>query len=995
MAILQELDYQLQVLESINDIFKGVPLNREKSNANPIFNLKDQFVREQLKENISTIQNKNSIKQSMRLSRFIEEDEDYLGIDIKMETGTGKTYVYTRLMLELNKHYGFNKFIIITPTVPIKEGTKAFINSKAFKEHYRLYPDFAEKEIKLSVLDAQKSSKRKRRLYIPRAVNEFTDGDSYAKETIFAFLTGRGMLTKGVYSTLYRNDYDANLIDGSSRPVDALANTRPIVIIDEPHKFDRANKTFQFIKEELRPQAIFRFGATFPENNDGSKDYDNLIYNLTSAEAFNKDLVKGVSIYNPEFDNPNKTKFTLLNVSNKKPKTAKFRNEKTKKESELHVGASLAELDASFGNLYLEDIGKQELIGDKIGIRLSNDKVIAVRDALLPGVFSTSYQELMINQAIELHFRKEQENFLLKSPRYKTLTLFFIDSPDSYRTEKNEDGKLRLYFQERLTIKLQSLIKEYENKKDLRLIENEYLEYLKASLKDIRATNAGYFSKDNLTTDEAVQKEVNNILRDKEILLKFKNDENKWNTCRFIFSKWTLREGWDNPNIFVIAKLRSSGSDNSKIQEVGRGLRLPVNEFGVRAIAGEDAFFLDYLVDHTENDFADKLYAEINEGILNFKNVKDILESVAQKLGQSPSKLAAKLMLEDYIDENYDIIEENRKDFYDKYPDFQRGVKKGKLTKGKPKGILIRKENFKKISELWSRINREYMVDFEDVSEELLRKGISASLTKETFNTEYSNFKKKTISSNNSQISLTTSFEGEFILYESKLKYGEFLKKLSNRTSIPISLLHEEIVNFHQTQCVEIYPTNNSINKFVSSFEEWFIKEFETRYSYRKVTDSKKKTALTHEDGTPLEKINQADIGVYKNEGAVPTQYLYEELVYDSDIEKDNIKNSNISKVEVFGKIPRRSIRIPMYFGGTTSPDFMYVVSDSEGNQTMNLILESKDMEKESSLRKIEDKKISASEKFFEVLKNEGLNVKYTRQLKHEKILDVLNNLWK
>lgn len=350
-------------------------------------------------------------------------------------------------------------------------------------------------------------------------------------------------------------------------------------------------------------------------------------------------------------------------------------------------------------------------------------------------------------------------------------------------------------------------------------------------------------------------------------------------------------------------------------------------------------------------------------------------------------------MANEYIDEDYNIIPINRNSFYNEYPDFKVGMKSGKITKGKPEEIRIRKENFEKIQNLWNDINKNYMVEFEDVPVEILRKGIRESITSELFKDEVSSFQKKTITSDGESIILKEENEGEFTVVNAKISYGEFLKKLNNQTCLPLALLHEEIVNFHRETNQAINPTNRSVQLFILNFESWFIKEFASRYTYKKLGDASKQTALTNEDGTPKDVINQADIGIFKSDNILPEQYLYNRFVYDSPIEEENIKYSNIERVDVFGKIPRRSIKVPMYFGGTTSPDFMYVLIDETGNKSMNLIIESKGIDKDSHLRKIEDYKIEASKKFFEKLKDEGVNVSYKRQLSEDKILNILSDL--
>ena len=236
-------------------------------------------------------------------------------------------------------------------------------------------------------------------------------------------------------------------------------------------------------------------------------------------------------------------------------------------------------------------------------------------------------------------------------------------------------------------------------------------------------TNGGYFSKDNSTSDEEIKKEVDEILRDKETLLSFKNDNGDWNIRRFIFSKWTLREGWDNPNVFTIAKLRSSGSESSKIQEVGRGLRLPVDEYGNRAEIGQDEFRLNYLIDYTDNNFAESLEDEINKGVAFANNTKGLLAGIAEKLEMKVSKLMGLLMVKDYIDVECNVIEENREQFYIESPDFRVGVKKDKVRKGNPEEVKIRKENYEKIRDLWEKINQNYMVHFNPIATQVLQSG--------------------------------------------------------------------------------------------------------------------------------------------------------------------------------------------------------------------------------------------------------------------------------
>ena len=198
--------------------------------------------------------------------------------------------------------------------------------------------------------------------------------------------------------------------------------------------------------------------------------------------------------------------------------------------------------------------------------------------------------------------------------------------------------------------------------------------------------------------------------------MSFKNEDGTLNTLRFLFSKWTLKEGWDNPNVFTIAKLRSSGSENSKLQEVGRGLRLPVDENGNR-ISNEE-FTLNYIVDFTEADFAQKLVDQINGELPQTAIIsEEKLNAVAKKIGKSSDDLFDELYDKRYIDRHLNIKPETRDLFFAEYPDFATGLSAGKVkdrNKDKPKPVKIRKAVYNEIKELWETINHRYLLFYDN-----------------------------------------------------------------------------------------------------------------------------------------------------------------------------------------------------------------------------------------------------------------------------------------
>ena len=987
---LSILPHQTECLDRISKVFENINIGTtDDIFSNPIFKDNDT----KLKSNIEEIQKNFNGKEIPKNLRTFTVNN--FGIDIRMETGTGKTYCYTRLMYELNKNYGFYKFIILVPSTPIKEGTKAFIESDYAKIHFSdLYPD---RRISLSTLNSQK--KNKARKMFPQAISNFVRGTALEKNKINVLLMSRGMLkTKynkdGSVSKIkptMDEDYDQMLFGSFSNPYDALKATRPIVIIDEPHKFKKEDNAYKVLLKQINPLCVIRFGATFPNlPKSEQKDYNNLIFNLGSCEAFNSNLIKGVSTQMIEQESFNETKLKLMEIKNNK-KACIIRNENTGKKVTLGIGESLAIIDNKFNGITINAIGQTEDENIKKGVTLSNGQILLEGDQIYAGIYGNTYQELMIKQAIKNHIIQERENFF-KEKKIKTLTLFFIDSVYSYRGEEGE-GVLRICFQNILKNNLEEEKKKF-NDSNLK-IHKEYVSYLESSLNDIAATNGGYFAKDDSNADEDIQKEVEQILRDKQALLSFKDEKGNWNTRRFIFSKWTLREGWDNPNIFQICKLRSSGSEISKLQEVGRGLRLPVDEYGDRI--SNEQFYLTYLVDYSEKNFAESLIKEINnDNKLIETNIKDMLTKVAIDRGLDENILFAQLLIRGYTDKNGNINLENKDKLIAEYPEFNVGLEPNKVIKknNEEQSIVhIRKNKFNEIRELWKKITQKYYLSLDEISEDelynaainILNKGIRKDIIAKTI-------EKKTILENDSLV-IKKSTAGYFVIDE-VIRYGDFLKKIQSATGLPVRIMHKAICEYSKSNTInKMFFNKNLLMNFIKEFQTWFEKAFLKRFSYKALNINSLETALTDINGEPKEKIIQGIVGIIKDDTlSVPENFLYDKVIFDSPKEKENIQNSNINEVIVFGKIPKKSVQVPLYFGGTTSPDFMYVIKKGEKTE-INFIVETKDIDKDSSLRETEQLKIESAKKFFEELKKNGVNVYFEKQLKDDDIISMINTL--
>lgn len=705
LILERDLDHQKKAVDALMSALDGVSMIKPRlSYENPSFDRTEPRL----------IHNLMEVQKGIRADyRGCRDEGPYLNLDVKMETGTGKTYVYTHTIYEMHKRFGFNKFIIAVPSLPIKAGASQFISDSYVKHHFSDACGY-NCDIELGVLESPRK-KKKGFLAMPSAVRDFVTGSCQNTNKIYVLLVNMQLLTNG--NMLTRSDYDY-LVEGFYRPFDALKATKPVVIIDEPHRFSREQKAYKAIVEELCPQMIIRFGATFPEvyvgtgrNKTSFKDFNNLVYELNACDAFNLNLIKGVAKEHFEPLSQKEEKVKLVTVVSKTSATFQFkkRGEATKNFM-LTPGDSLSVIDTAFEGITISAIGKNF-------IELTNGQTKFQGEEFNTDIYSSSYQEQMLKLAIQRHFETERENFSGRQFKIKTLALFFIDDIASYR--ESEDGKtpyLKEMFERLLIEKINDLLATLPS------AEQEYKEYLEASVADISACHAGYFSQDNSDSDEAIANEVADILHNKKGLISLRNADGTYNTRRFLFSKWTLKEGWDNPNVFTIAKLRSSGSENSKLQEVGRGLRLPVDENGNR-ISNEE-FKLNYIVDFTEADFAQRLVDEINGEMPAITVVsKEMLEKVAKERHLDTNALVIELMTKGYINFELEINSEKREAFFADYPQFASGVGSNKVTdvnKNKKEEIEIRKALYSELKELWESINHKYYLFFDaDLTDEI------------------------------------------------------------------------------------------------------------------------------------------------------------------------------------------------------------------------------------------------------------------------------------
>ena len=930
-----------------------------------------------------------------------------LNLDIKMETGTGKTYVYTHSIYELHKRYGFNKFVVMVHSLPVKSGAVQFISDPYVQRHFRDTLGYGT-EIDLCEVSALKK-KKKGHNYFPSSVRDFVNGSCQNKNRIYVIVVNQQLLQKG--KLLDKKDYDI-AVQGFVRPLDAIKATRPIVIIDEPHRFERSNTTYKRILSEIAPQCIIRFGATFPEiavpvlkpnkqgklvkQKESQKDYLNLLYNLTACDAFNQNLIKGVAKehFNPTTSENEKVK--VVSIDGKESVTMHFTKKDHSQRFVLHKDESLGIMSEHLSGITVTGISSSE-------VELSNGQTKHVGDEFTADIYSTSYQENMIRLAIQRHFETERQLFHRES-KIKTLALFFIDNIVSFRGDEQGDGAwLRDLFDKWLEYQLREELKNGEN-------SEEYTDYLNASLQDIAGCRAGYFAKDNNDSDEAIAEEVDDILRNKKKLLSFKDENGKWNVRRFLFSKWTLKEGWDNPNVFTIAKLRSSGSEISKLQEVGRGLRLPVDEYGNRTNSND--FMLSYIVDFTEKDFADKLVREINGDVAKKATEhivisREELDRVANLRGLSNGlMMLAELIQKGYVDmKGTDVIvkDDTIMEFKNEYPEFSldslninrvinRNASNNRLM------VKIRKPNYQKLESLWKEINKKYLMFYQKNIDKEIEKALPSILEDGVFSRMSVSSERSEIEVDEEGASVVCEANVTYLVHGRKMLYHEFLKRASKGTSISIEMIHKAICEYakNHKEFNNDLINDLTLSQLIGKFRDWKINNLGGCISYKQANYRAKTTALTNADGSVRDEVVMGRLGKKTDNSKVPSEYLYEPIAFDSPLERTNILDKiDVAELVVYGKIPNSSIRIPTITDETYSPDFMYVVKKKDGTMQMNVVIETKDVNQDTDLRPKESAKIACAKLFFEQISkdNPSLPVKFERQINRQRMNDIIDRL--
>lgn len=952
----RDLPHQVAAVDAITGVFKSVGFSTD---ATPVQNNSIALTHNvaTLKANIISLQKTNGIKESAQVAASSD-----LILDISMETGTGKTYAYTKTLFELNKEFGLFKFIVAVPRVAIKAGAVSFLKSDAARAHFNL--DY-QKQIKVYEVQAQKKTKGKKD-FMPQSIMDFCRADSRSSQnTIHVLVINAGMIN----SPTMTKKFDVALFDEFNVAFDAIAHTKPVLIIDEPHLFEIENKTFENVRQ-FKPQFMVRYGATF-------KNYKNLVYQLTAVNAFNQDLVKGIVAHVEQFEEASNTRLKLVGLDSEA--VFELSENNVKKTFKLAKKESLSRVHAAMQGLDVIDFNKTKLV-------LSNGLELRKGDVINPFSYAETLQNKMMQQAIVRHFEIER-NLLLQQPRIKPLSLFFIDNIASYR---DKDGAMRLYFEASCKAHIESLIAKEA--------DASYKLHLQTALSDLSALHGGYFSKDNSDKDEAIEQETVEILHDKESLLSIANPR------RFIFSKWTLREGWDNPNIFQICKLRSSGSETSKLQEVGRGLRLPVNEYMSRDKS--QVHDLHYYVDFTEKDFIQTLTQEINDKSGVSFNQSKLDDSLIQALlnayptFKDDESLLEKLGDDGIIRRNNDFKGGGFDKLKERYPlAFGTGLKANKVKIGEKirAKATIRVGNYGALKTLWEAISQkvvlEYKLDNANDFKKLFKNYLIEHQVQFVKIGSITEQQRLVVEQNRVSYQVEHSVNAPILPFK-MMGYQAFLMALSKELALSITMLHAVFAELLAAKQLDInsYMSLVTIRLIKKGFNDYLMQHVfgQFKISYRQTTNAVHPTKLTNANGEVLSSIESGDVGVLTQAGTTPQSYLFEEYFYDSQIELDNIK-ALITEVVIYTKIPKNSIRIPLVGGGTYSPDFAYVVKSADDKAVLNLVVESKD-KTEVGLAGDEAQKIKHAETFFNQL-NTNIKISFKKQLQNKTMVELIKDV--
>ena len=984
------LEHQTLAVQAIADVFADVrfipPIN---VHSNPT--LVPAEAAATLRDNITAIRERNHVHAGD--VQVATTHAPALSLDVLMETGTGKTFTFIETIHRLHQDKKLSKFIVLVPSNAIRQGTLKSLQTTTeyFGKQYGQ---------KINVYN-----------YSARTVQGFI----HAANAGISVLVATYQSFAGDSKVINQRGVEANLFGRAKSFMEALAVIRPVLVIDEPHRFE-GKQTLEYLAK-FNPLLTIRFGATFKGDNDSQK-YKNLIYTLDSLEAFRQRLVKGITVdtVGAGADMAQVLCFTTVSGSAKERtahvsfQTIAGKNASAELKAKDNLGdkTEIAFLD---GHVVESVTGKEVLF--------TNGFALPLGEPTSYGMLAEQIQALIIERSIANHFEREEALF---KRGIKALSLFFIDAVAKYLPEGNKPAVIRTAFERHYrAILAQTLVKP-----DL---DAGYRAYLERSAADIGRVHKGYFARSH--SEKGEEEAIKLILQEKEKLLSFETD------LRFIFSMWALQEGWDNPNIFTLCKLAPSNSKITKLQQIGRGLRLAVNQQLERVQAHDPAFEevneLVVVVPASEGNFVEAIQNEIAaHSVQRVSRVFD--DRVLAEFGVAPSTRVANRVLDAlaalgvislddtsgqatlllertaYLARRDEILAKlktingienqnavNMQAYLDAYYEGYGKVKR-KEALVKPT-LRINAKNYPHFKELWENLNRDAVLRYELESE---------ALTQKILQRIASDFQVRplTISVTRSESvesihKVQSSQKSYDVLSQSVYTLSEFVRELANLTKLSYHTVGAILSRMPSDKFAQIRHNENRALTALRDLMLGCVYELLVNKVSYELREIRVKTSLTDKNGKLLDSIPVSLCGVETHpigNSEIQARSLYAEAVMpvDSKIERDTVDESNQTSITVFAKLPKIDIPTP---AGKYNPDFGYAIRHGMAAQALYLVVETKGYDSYGDIPTKERWKIESAKQFFKALqdlpalKEKGVQIHYQTKINGESLAQLISEI--
>ena len=970
------LHYQEQAVSAVVDLFRG---QMPKQSNFTVTNLSDQgtmftdngvgnrleLVEDEILENLQAVQLRNGLPQTKALKKGAYD------FDIEMETGTGKTYVYLRTIFELNKAYGFKKFIIVVPSIAIKEGVAKSL--EITREHFQTVYESVVYDT--YIYDGSR----------PEDVRSFAVNDniSIMVLNIAAFRKSFDDPEKENKANIIHRAIDK--LNGM-RPINLIQETNPVVIVDEPQSVEgKGASASKKAMASLNALCTLRYSATHVEKH-------NLVYKLDAVDAFDLELVKQIEVASFEsLDYHNKAYMKLLSVDNKKsPITAKIEldcevkgtikrkavtvrqgdelSEKKLGNREIYSGYLIEDIYCEKGNEYVSFTTKPEIlrIGEAVG-----------------DIDDRAIKEQQIRKTIEEHLNKE---LALNHRGIKVLSLFFIDKVSNYRYYDADGVRHNGIYAEMFEKNYRELIQRPKYRTLFQDIDLESLPH---------EVHGGYFSgdkkggnsdkewKDTSGTTAVDESAYNLIMRDKEELLSFDSK------LRFIFSHSALREGWDNPNVFQICTLNETKSEVKKRQEIGRGLRLCVNQNGERQ-HGFAINTLTVMANESYEKFAATLQKEYEEeegirfGILESHGFANIPiqqpDGSTAYLGVEKSeqiyrafKACGYLDAKDEVTDALKIaLKTNTLQVPAELAEHKHAI--AGVCKKAAGGLNIKPANDKRpvhlnkerflsedFKELWDRIKYKttYKVEFD--SEKLMEQCCEKMQLELNVGAAKLMYTKAKVQVSEGGVDTTETQRLSVMTTDGREQLPDIITYLQNRTGLTRRTIVKILT---ESKTLNLFKKNpqaymDQVAKLIGSTMQLFI------------VDGIKYTKLGDTEFYAQELFDSEELTGYLERNMFEShRSVYDYVVYDSDVERGFAEQlENNESVKVYAKLPDW-FKVPTPLG-SYNPDWAIVIEDN-GLNKLYFVVETKGSIEGKDLRPKEQAKIRCGEKHFAALGNDA-----------------------